>query len=76
VSLYNNLRIHIFTCEGKAGGWNVSPDPATPTSVAPAANWTPGMYLYHSNDNHYDLLANDDSRHGDGENEPKTNSEA
>ena len=40
------------------------------------------MYLYHSNDNHYDLLANDDSRLavvdllGDGENEPKNNPEA
>ena len=34
-----NIRIHIFTYKGKTGGWNVlSPDPAAPTSVEPAAN--------------------------------------
>ena len=49
-----NIKIHIFTYTGGKGNWNVVlPDPEV---ASPAES---EMFLYHSNDNHYDLLIND-----------------
>ena len=57
------INIHIFTYEGKVGRWTeVGPDPAFPSPPDIVANWAPEMFLYHSNNNHYDLLVKDDSR--------------
>ena len=76
-----NIKIHIFTYKGKEGRWNeVVPD-ALVTSSESAGNWASDMYLYHSENNHYDLLVSDDSRlaqmdlHSDGEKEPYRHSE-
>ena len=52
-NLYN-IKIHIFTYEGDHGNWNVVfPDPEVAT---PAES---EMFLYHSKENHYELLVND-----------------
>ena len=57
-----NIRVHIFTYKGNSGRWNVvHPDPASGASVELGASWAPDMFLYHSNDIHYDLLVRDDS---------------
>ena len=61
-NLYN-IKIHIFTYTGETGNWNVVlPDPEVAT---PAVS---EMFLYHSNDNHYDLLIDDGRDQNDVDN--------
>ena len=55
-----NVKIHIFTYEGDSGNWNiVCPDPEAGSTTESPVNYEPEMFLYHSRDNHYDLLVSD-----------------
>ena len=58
-----NIKIHIFTYEGKDGSWSeIGPDPQLTSSPELNGKWAPDMFLYHSKNTHFDLLVKDDSR--------------
>ena len=59
-----NINIFIFTYRGDTGWWNeVCPDPEMAASAEiKFGKWAPDMYLYHSDDTHYDLLVDENSR--------------
>ena len=55
-----NIKIHIFTYGEGGGNWNlVCPDPEAVSVLESPVNYEPEMFLYHSRDNHYDLLVSD-----------------
>ena len=58
-----NIRIHIFTFEGKEGKWNeVVADHEVTPAERDGLDYETDMFLYHSKNNHYDLLVKEDSR--------------
>ena len=63
-----NIHIHIFTYKGNEDRWShVSPDPImSDKAEIKFGNWLPDMYLYHSDNSHYDLLVGEKSRLAQG----------
>jgi hypothetical protein len=59
-----NINIYIFTYKGDDGSWSeVGPDPDMAAQAEiKFGKWAPDMYLYHSDNTHYDLLVRDKSR--------------
>ena len=57
------VKIHIFTYKGKDGSWSeIGPHPEMSSSAEFGNDWAPDLFLYHSLNNHYDLLVKDNSR--------------
>ena len=59
-----NITINVFTFGGSADGWTeIPPDPVMVTLLGSSiAKGLPDVALYHSYDNHYDLLVKRESR--------------
>ena len=59
-----NIRIHVFTYGGTTDGWNtVHPDPEMVSLLGSSSGLKlPDVSLYHSYNNHYDLLVERESR--------------
>ena len=59
------IHIHVFTYVGDSGNWNyISPDPEmAATTEIEFKDFLSDMYLYHSDDNHYNLLVSESAKY-------------
>ena len=59
-----NINIHVFTYDASSQYWTIiNPDAMmAEKSALKSTNWIPDIALYHSKNNHFDLLVKEDSR--------------